>query len=344
MTIDALLSEAVSRNASDLHISAGVEPFIRVDGDIVGIGSAQPLPAEQVDAMLRSLMTEQQYDHFTLGHESDFSLEIVGGYRCRVNAYQQFRGAAVAFRLISPSVRTLEDLQCPDVIRKLVEQPKGLVLVTGQTGAGKSTTLAAIVDHLNRSRPFHILTIEDPVEVIHSGVRSIVNQREVGRHTLSFSAALRSALREDPDCILVGELRDRETIQLALTAAETGHLVLATLHTNSAPHTLDRVIDVFPAEEKAFARAMLAECLTAVVCQTLVKRVGGGRVAAWEVMVCVPAIRNLIREGKTAQIYSVMQTGSEYGMFTMQQCLSAMRKDGTIDGADEFVLSAQSNS
>ncbi|WP_186053814.1 type IV pilus twitching motility protein PilT [Burkholderia gladioli] len=338
MTLDGLLSEAVTRRASDLHVSVGVEPVIRVDGDVVRIGDDLPLASEQVEAMLRDVMTADQYDRFTRERECDFSLEMRDGHRCRVNAYQQVRGAAAAFRLIPPCVRTLDDLQCPDVIRQLVDRPKGLVLVTGQTGAGKSTTLAAVVDHLNRSRPFHIITIEDPVEVIHASARSVINQREVGRHTRSFSAALRSALREDPDCILVGELRDRETIQLALTAAETGHLVLATLHTNSAPHTLDRMIDVFPAEEKAFARAMLAECLTAVVCQTLVKRRAGvGRVAAWEVMVCVPAIRNLIREGKTAQIYSVMQTGSEYGMFTMQQCLSAMRKDGLIDGPDETI-------
>lgn len=324
------LNRAIERKASDLHISAGAAPAFRIDGDIV-FDTAESLSEAAVQAMLDELVDARKVDRYKASHDFDFSIEIGRGTRCRVNVFQQLRGPAAAFRLIPPEIQSLEQIECPAVVETLANRTKGLVLVTGETGSGKSTTLAAIVDYLNKAHALHILTIEDPIEVVHANHRSIVHQREVGLHSESFAGALRSALREDPDCILVGELRDLETIRLAITAAETGHLVLATLHTNSAAHSIDRLVDVFSAEEKLVVRAMLAECLAGVVCQTLVKKRGGGRTAIWEVMVSVPAVRNLIREGKTAQLYSAIQTGAEHGMLTMEQCMEDQMEKGVIE-------------
>ncbi|KVH46272.1 type IV pili twitching motility protein PilT [Burkholderia diffusa] len=324
------LTAAIDRRASDLHLSAGASPAFRIDGDIV-FDAVAPLSEGDVRAMLDELVEQRELDQFVSALDYDFSIDVGGGTRCRVNVFQQHRGPAAAFRLIPPEIQSLEQIGCPTAVETLANRTKGLVLVTGETGSGKSTTLAAIVDYLNAAYSLHILTIEDPIEIVHTNRRSIVHQREVGRHSDGFASALRSALREDPDCILVGELRDLESIRLALTAAETGHLVLATLHTNSAAHTIDRLVDVFPAEEKLVVRAMLAECLAGVICQTLLKKRGGGRVAGWEVMVSVPAVRNLIREGKTAQLYSAIQTGAEHGMVTMEQCVEELMEKGVIE-------------
>jgi len=273
----------------------------------------------------------------------DFSFEVPNLARFRVNAFNQNRGPAAVFRTIPSKVLTLDDLGCPDIFRDIAENPRGLVLVTGPTGSGKSTTLAAMVDYINSTKYDHILTIEDPIEFVHDNKMCLINQREVHRDTLSFNAALRSALREDPDVILVGEMRDLETIRLAMTAAETGHLVFGTLHTTSAPKTIDRIIDVFPAEEKSMVRSMLSESLRAVISQTLVKKVGGGRVAAHEIMIGVPAIRNLIREDKIAQMYSAIQTGMQHGMQTMDQCLQNLVNRGLITKQDAMAKAADKN-
>ncbi|KVG81705.1 type IV pili twitching motility protein PilT [Burkholderia ubonensis] len=328
-----LLIEAKVAGASDLHLSAGVPPTIRLDGDIL-ISDRAPLGADAIAHFLHGLMTPDQRALFEATQECDFSVTISEGVRFRVNAFWQERGPAAVFRMILPEIRSLEDLGCPDVLRKIVSRPAGLVLVTGPTGSGKTTTLAAMIRFLNETNPYHIITIEDPIEFVHASRRSIVNQRELHQHTGSFSNALRAALREDPDCILVGELRDLETIRLALTAAETGHLVLATLHTNSAAHTLDRIVDVFPGEEKMLVRTMLAESLNAVICQQLVRKIGGGRVAAWEVMVCTPAIRNLIREGKAAQMQSTIQTSQAQGMVTMEASLRELVRRRLVSEAE----------
>jgi twitching motility protein PilT len=288
-------------------------------------------------------MTDKQRKEYEERLESDFSFEVPGLARFRVNAFVQNRGAAAVFRTIPSEVLSLDDLAAPDVFRTIAENPRGLVLVTGPTGSGKSTTLAAMVDYINANRHDHILTIEDPIEFVHQNKQSLVNQREVHRDTLSFSNALRSALREDPDVILVGELRDLETIRLAMTAAETGHLVFGTLHTTSAPKTIDRIIDVFPGEEKAMVRSMLSESLRAVISQTLLKKVGGGRVAAHEIMVGLPAIRNLIREDKIAQMYSVIQTGAQHGMQTMDQCLLNLVNRGIITRQDAMAKAQDKN-
>ena len=276
--------------------------------------------------------------------ETDFSFEISGLSRFRVNAFVQNRGAAAVLRTIPNTVLTLDDLGAPEIFKEIINQPTGIVLVTGATGSGKSTTLAAMVDHINSHKREHILTIEDPIEFVHENKLSLVNQREVHRDTHSFSNALRSALREDPDVILVGELRDLETIRLAISAAETGHLVFGTLHTNSAPKTIDRIIDVFPAEEKAMVRSMLSESLRAVISQTLLKKVGGGRIAAHEIMVGIPAIRNLIREDKVPQMYSVIQTGQATGMQTMDQCLQRLLALGAISKEDAAAKSKDKQS
>ncbi|MCG8486999.1 MAG: type IV pilus twitching motility protein PilT, partial [Chromatiales bacterium] len=266
--------------------------------------------------------------------ENDFSFEIPGLARFRVNAFNQARGASAVFRTIPSKVLTLDDLGCPQIFRDIVDVPRGLVLVTGPTGSGKSTTLAAMMDYKNDNDYSHILTIEDPIEFVHSSKKCLINQREVHRDTLGFAEALRSALREDPDIILVGELRDLETIRLALTAAETGHLVFGTLHTSSAAKTIDRIIDVFPAGEKSMVRSMLSESLRSVVAQTLLKKIGGGRIAAWEIMVGTPAIRNLIREDKVAQMYSAIQTGQAAGMQTMDQALKELVQKGVVSRLD----------
>jgi len=320
MDITELLTFSAKNKASDLHISAGEPPMIRVDGDIKRI-NLPSLEHKEVYAMVYDIMNDKQRKDFEEFLETDFSFEIPGLARFRVNAFNQNRGCGAVFRTIPSEVLSLEDLGAPDIFKEISDNPKGIVLVTGPTGSGKSTTLAAMVDYKNDKDNEHILTIEDPIEFVHKSKKCLVNQREVHRDTLGFSEALRSALRQDPDIILVGELRDLETIRLALTAAETGHLVFGTLHTSSAAKTIDRIIDVFPAAEKDMVRSMLSESLRAVISQTLLKKVGGGRIAAHEIMIGTPAIRNLIREGKVPQMYSAIQTGGAVGMQTLDQCL-----------------------
>jgi len=329
MDIAELLSFSVKNNASDLHLSAGLPPMIRIDGDIRRINLPSMEHAD-VHALVYDIMNDSQrktYDEFW---EVDFSFEIQGLARFRVNAFNHNRGAGAVFRTIPSKVLSLEDLKCPDIFKTITEYPRGIVLVTGPTGSGKSTTLAAMVDYKNGDEFGHILTVEDPIEFVHTSKKCLINQREVHRDTLGFNEALRSALREDPDVILVGELRDLETIRLALTAAETGHLVFGTLHTNSAAKTIDRIVDVFPAAEKDLIRSMLSESLRSVIAQQLLKKTGGGRVAAHEIMIGTPAIRNLIRENKVAQMYSSIQTGGSIGMQTMDQALQGLVKQGIV--------------
>ena len=333
MDITELLAFSVKNNASDLHLSAGLPPIIRVDGEMRRL-NVDPLDHKQVHALVYEIMNDKQRKEYEENLETDFSFEVKDLSRFRVNAFVQNRGAAAVLRTIPSKVLTLDDLGAPAIFKEIINQPTGIVLVTGATGSGKSTTLAAMIDHINSHKREHILTIEDPIEFVHENKLSVLNQREVHRDTHSFSNALRSALREDPDVILVGELRDLETIRLAISAAETGHLVFGTLHTNSAPKTIDRIIDVFPAEEKAMVRSMLSESLRAVISQTLLKKIGGGRVAAHEIMVGIPAIRNLIREDKVPQMYSVIQTGQSHGMETMDQCLQRLVATGVITQQD----------
>lgn len=321
MDITELLAFAVKNNASDTHISAGLPPMVRINGDIKRL-NVEPLDPKAVHAMVYDIMNDAQRKFYEENLEIDFSVDLGGVARFRVNAFNQDRGPAAAFRTIPAQVLTLDDLNAPKIFKEIINVPRGLVLVTGPTGSGKSTTLAAMVDHINSNRADHIITIEDPIEFLHTSKKCLINQREVGPHTHSFANALRSALREDPDVILVGELRDLETMRLALTAAETGHVVFATLHTSSAPKTVDRIVDSFPGGEKDMVRAMLSESLRAVISQTLLKTADGkGRVAAHEIMIANPAIRNLIRENKVAQMYSVIQTGQNQGMQTLDQCL-----------------------
>ncbi|MFN5099950.1 MAG: type IV pilus twitching motility protein PilT [Burkholderiaceae bacterium] len=321
MDITELLTFAFRSNASDLHLSAGLPPMIRVHGDVRRI-NLPPMSHKAVHAMIYEVMSDHLRKRYEDTLEIDFSFELPGVARFRVNAFNQDRGAAAVLRTIPSTILTLEQLGAPGIFAELAMKPRGLVLVTGPTGSGKSTTLAAMVNHINEHEYAHILTIEDPIEFVHESKKALINQREVGPHTQSFSAALRSALREDPDVVLVGELRDLETIRLALTAAETGHLVFGTLHTVSAAKTIDRIIDVFPGEEKEMVRAMLSESLQAVISQTLLKTTdGNGRVAAHEIMLGTPAIRNLIRESKVAQMYSAIQTGAALGMQTLDASL-----------------------
>lgn len=329
MDITELLAFSAKQGASDLHLSAGLPPMIRVDGDVRRV-NVPALEHKQVHALIYDIMNDKQRKDFEEFLETDFSFEVPGVARFRVNAFNQNRGAGAVFRTIPSKVLTMEDLAMGDVFKKISDVPRGLVLVTGPTGSGKSTTLAAMVDYINSNKYQHILTIEDPIEFVHESKKCLVNQREVHRDTHGFAEALRSALREDPDIILVGEMRDLETIRLALTAAETGHLVFGTLHTTSAAKTIDRVVDVFPAEEKAMVRSMLSESLTAVVSQTLLKKIGGGRVAAHEIMIGTPAIRNLIREDKVAQMYSAIQTGANIGMQTLDMCLKGLVSRGLV--------------
>lgn len=323
MDITELLAFSSKQGASDLHLSAGLPPMVRIDGDIRRI-NLPSMEHKQVHKLIYDIMSDKQRKDYEEFKETDFSFEVPGVARFRVNAFNQNRGASAVFRTIPSKVLTMEDLGLGQVFRDIVSVPRGLVLVTGPTGSGKSTTLAAMVDYLNDNKYHHILTVEDPIEFVHESKKCLINQREVHRDTHGFNEALRSALREDPDIILVGEMRDLETIRLALTAAETGHLVLGTLHTTSAAKTIDRVIDVFPAAEKDMVRSMLAESLEAVISQTLLKKNSGGRVAAHEIMRGTSAIRNLIREDKVAQMYSAIQTGASVGMQTMDQCLADM--------------------
>jgi len=327
--IDQLLTFAVKNKASDLHLSSGVPPMIRVDGDIKRINMPE-LSHKEVHSMIYDIMNDKQRKAYEEFFETDFSFEIPDLARFRVNAFNQARGAGAVFRTIPSTILTLEDLAAPKIFKDISMYPRGIVLVTGPTGSGKSTTLAAMIDYINENRPDHILTIEDPIEFVHESRRCLINQREVHRDTLGFNEALRSALREDPDVILVGEMRDLETIRLAMTAAETGHLVFATLHTSSAAKTVDRIVDVFPAGEKDMIRSMLSESLRAVISQTLLKKNGGGRIAAHEIMIGTAAIRNLIREGKIAQMYSAIQTGHGVGMQTLDQCLQDLLAKGLV--------------
>ena len=343
MDITELLSFSVKHKASDLHLSAGVPPMIRVDGDVRKI-NLPALEHRQVHSLVYDIMNDHQRKELEENLEVDFSFAVPNLARFRVNAFHQNRGVAAVFRTIPSTVLTLDELGAPDIFRQLAELPRGLVLVTGPTGSGKSTTLAAMIDHINENFHHHILTIEDPIEFLHENKRCLVNQREVHKDTLSFNNALRSALREDPDIILVGEMRDLETIRLALTAAETGHLVFGTLHTSSAAKTIDRIIDVFPGAEKDMVRSMLSESLRAVISQTLLKRIGGSRIAAHEIMIGIPAIRNLIREDKIAQMYSVIQTGMIHGMQTMDQCLKQLLSRGLVSVQDAKAKATDPNS
>lgn len=330
MDITELLDFSVKHNASDLHLSAGVPPMVRVDGDVRKL-SLPALDNSAVNRLIFDVMNDAQQREFEQNLEVDFSFDLASVGRFRVNAFQQSRGCAAVFRTIPSKIPSLEAIGAPPIFETFTQYQRGLVLITGPTGSGKSTTLAALIDKINTEQYRHILTIEDPIEFIHEQKNCLINQREVHRDTLSFSNALRSALREDPDVILVGELRDQETIRLALTAAETGHLVFGTLHTSSAAKTIDRIIDVFPGADKSMVRSMLSESLRAVVSQKLVKQVSGGRIAAHEVMIGTPAIRNLIREDKIAQMYSIIQTGSSLGMRTMEQSLRQLLMQGSID-------------
>jgi twitching motility protein PilT len=332
--ISELLAFVVKNKASDLHLSAGLPPMIRVHGDVRRI-NLPPLEHKDVHAMVYDIMNDGQRKFYEENLECDFSFAIPNLARFRVNAFVQHRGAAAVMRTIPSKILSLEELKAPKVFEQLADQPRGVVLVTGPSGSGKSTTLAAMVNHKNENENGHILTVEDPIEFVHESKKCLINQREVGPHTLSFNNALRSALREDPDVILVGEMRDLETIRLAMTAAETGHLVFGTLHTSSAAKTIDRIIDVFPAEEKEMMRAMLSESLRAVISQALLKtKDGAGRVAAHEIMIGTPAIRNLIREAKVAQMYSAIQTGAQLGMQTLDQNLQDLVKRNVISSAE----------
>ncbi len=334
MDISELLAFAVKNKASDLHLSSGLPPMIRVNGDVRRI-NLPPMEHKDVHGMIYDIMNDAQRKHYEENLECDFSFAIPGLARFRVNAFVQNRGAAAVLRTIPTKILSLEELATPKIFAEISLQPRGIVLVTGPTGSGKSTTLAAMLNHVNENEYAHVLTIEDPIEFVHESKKCLINQREVGPHTLSFSNALRSALREDPDVILVGEMRDLETIRLAMTAAETGHLVFATLHTSSAAKTIDRIIDVFPAAEKDMVRAMLSESLRAVISQTLLKtKDGNGRVAAHEIMIGTPAIRNLIRENKVAQMYSSIQTGQAQGMQTLDQCLLDLVRRNVVSPAE----------
>ncbi|MFZ2315049.1 MAG: type IV pilus twitching motility protein PilT [Gammaproteobacteria bacterium] len=331
MGLSELLTLSVKLKASDLHLAPGLVPRLRIDGDLRPIENEAPLTPEALKALIYGEMSQEQQQEFEKNFEIDFATVVPSVARFRVNVFYQADGIAAVFRTIPEAIPTLDELQLPPVFKELLNLPNGLILVTGPTGSGKSTTLAAMVDYINQEQSSHIITIEDPIEFKHTSKKCLVNQRQVHRDTHDFSNALRSALREDPDVILLGEMRDLETIRLALTAAETGHLVMATLHTSSAPRTINRIVDVFPAGEKEMIRNMLSESLQAVICQTLVKKVGGGRAAALEIMLGTPAIRNLIREDKVSQMMTAIQTGADVGMCTLDQYLQNLVTAGVID-------------
>ena len=344
MDITELLAFAVKNKASDLHLSAGLPPMIRVHGDVRRI-NLPPMEHKEVHAMAYDIMNDGQRKQYEETWECDFSFAVPNLARFRVNAFNQNRGAAAVFRTIPTKVLSLEELNCPKIFKDISDTPRGIVLVTGPTGSGKSTTLAAMIDYVNENKHGHILTVEDPIEFVHESKRCLINQREVHRDTMSFTNALRAALREDPDVVLVGEMRDLETIRLALTAAETGHLVFGTLHTSSAPKTIDRIVDVFPAAEKDMVRSMLSESLRAVISQTLLKtKDGQGRVAAHEIMLGTPAIRNLIRENKIAQMYSSIQTGQTLGMQTLDQCLADLVRRNVVSAAEARIRAQNKDS
>jgi twitching motility protein PilT len=329
MEFTEMIRTVVLNGASDLHLAVGAPPVMRCNGDLRPIGT-EVLTPQDTRELLYGILTQEQRRRLETELELDFSSHLPGIARFRVNAYHQRGVLGAALRVVPAAIRSLEDLHMPSTIADWTTKPRGLVLVTGATGSGKSTTLAGMIDLINETRACHVMTIEDPIEFLHRHKRSLVNQRELGGDTKSFAAALRSALRQDPDVILVGEMRDLETIQIALTAAETGHLVLGTLHTSDAPQTIDRVIDVFPAHQQEQVRVMLANSLQGVCCQQLLPTIDGGRVAACEILVATPAVRNLIREGKTHQIYSVMQTGSQHGMQSMDAALAQLVRDGIV--------------
>jgi twitching motility protein PilT len=333
MELNTLLDLCIKKNASDLHISPGQPPIFRIDGELVPAVDLPVLDANATRSLVTGAMDPEQQKEFDEALELDFAIILPDVAGFRVNAFKQMNGTAAVFRLIPAKIPTLEELRLPPVFKSLLELPNGLILVTGPTGSGKSTTLAAMVDYINANQSNHIITVEDPIEFVHHSKKSLVSQRQIHRDTHDFAAALRSALREDPDVILVGEMRDLETIRLALTAAETGHLVLATLHTSSAPRTISRIVDVFPAGEKNIIRNMLSESIQAVICQTLLKKKDGGRAAAFEIMTGTTAIRNLIREDKVAQMYTSIQTSSQIGMCTLDQSLQALVQQNIITNA-----------
>jgi twitching motility protein PilT len=344
LDISDLLAFSVKNKASDLHLSAGLPPMIRVHGDIRKI-NVPALDHTAVHDMVYDIMSDGQRKVYEETLECDFSFEIPNLARFRVNAFNHQRGSGAVFRTIPSKILTLEELNCPAIFKDIADTPRGLCLVTGPTGSGKSTTLAAMIDYINDKEFGHILTVEDPIEFVHTSKKCLINQREVGPHTLSFNNALRSALREDPDVILVGEMRDLETIRLALTAAETGHMVFGTLHTSSAAKTIDRIIDVFPAAEKEMVRSMLSESLRAVISQTLLKtKDEQGRVAAHEIMIGTPAIRNLIREAKIPQMYSAIQTGQNVGMQTLDQNLQDLVKRNVVSANEARSKAANKDS
>lgn len=329
MELNQLIATAVFMKASDLHLSAGEAPMVRIDGDMRRL-DLPVVSDEELGAMLMPLLTQEQRDVLQELNDCDLSLQRESGVRVRLNVFHHVRGLGCSVRIIPRAIPTIESLGLPSVLREVARAPHGLVLVTGPTGSGKSSTLAAMIDLINRESRKHIVTIEDPIEFIHEPHRSLVTQREVGAHAHSFARALRAALREDPDCILIGELRDYESIQLALTAAETGHIVFATLHTTSAAQSVDRIVDVFPAAQQAQVRSMFADSMRAVISQRLLRRTDAGRVAAAEILVATPAVRNLIREGKTHQLTTVMQTSREQGMQTFEMHVRELRAKGVL--------------
>jgi twitching motility protein PilT len=328
--IEVLLEEVIKRKASDLHLQVGLPPMLRVDGSLVPLVQADPLTDEAVETLIFAILDEDQKQILLKDKEFDFSFAFGDMGRFRVNAFHERGNLAAALRLITNELQTIEQLGLPPIVNKFAEYPRGLVLVTGPTGSGKSTTLAAMIHKINQERSSHIITIEDPIEYTHKSHKSVIVQREVHYDTYSFSAALRSALREDPDVVLVGEMRDLETIASAITIAETGHLVFATLHTNSAAQSIDRMVDVFPPHQQPQVRSQLSNILAAIVSQRLVPAIGGGRIAAAEIMVATPAVRNIIREGKTHQLDAVIQTGAEFGMQSMDKTLVSLVHAGTV--------------